>query len=114
MSKSQGEETIRFILERMIGLKEGEDFIHDKRVPGEARKWRPDFRIPSSAVLVEYEGGQWMKKSGHNTGSGLIRDINKHNEMSINGWAVIRFTTDHLRDPMHIKNTIERAMRRRR
>lgn len=80
------------------------------------RKWRFDFcaanyvieatgnppdsrnkqgRIRIMPILaIELEGGIWLKKSGHNTGTGISRDIEKYNTAQLLGWKVFRLTSD--------------------
>lgn len=50
----------------------------------------PDF--PSGGAALEIEGGVWMNKSGHNTGKGILRDMEKQNLAVANGWRVLRLT----------------------
>ena len=61
------------------------------------RRWRADFAIPSAKLIVEIEGGFWMKgkdgKGGrHSRGGGSEKDIEKYNTSSIMGYALLRFS----------------------
>jgi very-short-patch-repair endonuclease len=57
------------------------------------RKWRFDFAWPEDKVAVELEGGTWSgRKMAHNTGTGIQRDIEKHNAAALMGWTVLRYT----------------------
>jgi len=58
-----------------------------------ARRFRADLAWPDCKLLVEIEGGIWMKKGGHNTGSGITRDIEKGNLMTMLGYRLIRVTS---------------------
>lgn len=61
------------------------------------RKWRSDWFVIGSTVLVEFEGGLFKKrKSGHASVAGILRDIEKYNEAAISGWIVIRVTPKHV------------------
>lgn len=57
------------------------------------RRFRADLAYPDIKLLIEIEGGIWMRKSGHNTGSGITRDIEKGNLMTMMGYKLIRVTS---------------------
>jgi hypothetical protein len=61
------------------------------------RKWRFDRCWPRERVSVELEGGTW-KRSRHTSGSGYSADCSKYNAAILEGWILLRFTTDMLRD----------------
>lgn len=60
------------------------------------RRFRFDYAWGASSlgpqIALEIEGGVWMKKSGHNTGKGILRDMDKQNVAVANGWRVLRLT----------------------
>jgi very-short-patch-repair endonuclease len=56
------------------------------------REWRFDFAIPDIKVAVEFEGGIFIKNSGHNTAKHYTKDAEKYNSAAILGWRVLRFT----------------------
>lgn len=58
----------------------------------EKRKYRFDFAFKFPMIAIEYEGGIFLKKSGHNTAIHYTKDANKYNLAVINGWRVLRFT----------------------
>lgn len=67
------------------------------------RKWKADAAIPSIMVLVEMEGGIWMKTTngrskGHAHPKRFLADIEKYNAAELSGWHVLRFTTAMLQD----------------
>ena len=64
-----------------------------RAVPG--RRFRWDFRVED--VLIEVQGGIWQK-GGHSTGTGITRDCEKANLATINGWRVLLFTGDMVKD----------------
>ena len=69
------------------------------------RKWRFDFAWSNKAVALEVDGGTWMRKGGHVTGSGYLRDREKDNEAMRCGWKVYRFTPEQLNtDQIMIRN----------
>lgn len=56
------------------------------------RGWRFDFAVPAVKVAVEFEGGIFLPKSGHNTARHYTKDTEKYNRATILGWRVIRVT----------------------
>lgn len=61
------------------------------------RRWRSDWRIVGTTLLVEFEGGLFKKrKAGHSSVSGILRDVEKYNEAMLAGWTVIRITPKHV------------------
>ena len=61
------------------------------------RKWRSDWRVTNLPVLIEFEGGLFHSgKRGHSSVSGILRDIEKYNTATINGWIVVRVTPKHV------------------
>lgn len=67
-----------------------------------SRGFRIDYAIPVYGnlpvkIAIEQEGGLFMKKSGHNTGKGIQRDMEKNNLLVSEGWTLIR------REPKDLK-----------
>jgi len=56
------------------------------------RKWRFDFAWPKFSIAVEVEGGIWGMPGGHNRPIYFIKDIEKYNRATFDGWKVFRFT----------------------
>lgn len=56
------------------------------------RDWRFDFALPSVKIAIEYEGGIYLQKSGHNTAKHYTKDTEKYNRATVLGWRVIRVT----------------------
>ena len=55
------------------------------------RQFRIDYAIPEFKIAIEQEGGIWMKgNSGHSSGSGIARDMEKNNLLVEKGWRLIR------------------------
>lgn len=82
-------------------------FLHD-------RKFRFDyiFLLDNSlikGVAVEFEGGVWSN-GRHIRPLGFIKDCEKYNLASINGYIVLRFTSECLKDPNRVKATIENTL----
>jgi very-short-patch-repair endonuclease len=64
-------------------------------MPG--RKYRADFAYPEHRLLIEVEGGT-RGKGGHSTHTGITRDIEKGNAAMLNGWRVLRCTSEQVTD----------------
>ena len=61
------------------------------------RAFRADFAWPDINLLVEVEGGIWMRGGGaHSRPQGILRDIEKSNEAVRLGWRQIRVTGEML------------------
>ena len=82
------EEVFSFQL-RAVGL---EGFVREyAAIPG--RRFRFDFAFtePHHRLLVEVQGGIWQK-SGHTSGRGVTRDMEKLNLAQLAGWRVMQFS----------------------
>ena len=55
------------------------------------RKWRIDAAFPAHWLAVEIEGGAWVN-GRHTRSSGYLADIEKYNQMALDGWFLLRFT----------------------
>ncbi len=60
-------------------------------------------------IAIEFEGGVWSA-GRHIRPLGFIKDCEKYNLASINGYIVLRFTSECLKDPVRIKATIESTL----
>jgi len=60
------------------------------------RRWRADFAFPDARLLVEVEGGLWIK-GRHQTWSGYAADLEKYNAATLANWSVLRFSTEMVR-----------------
>lgn len=68
----------------------------------EKRKWRFDFAWPVKKLAAEVEGG--TKGQGrHNSPEGFEDDCEKYNNAAMQGWCVLRFTGDMVRNGVAIK-----------
>ncbi|SMG32413.1 hypothetical protein [Sphingobacterium psychroaquaticum] len=55
------------------------------------RLFRIDYAIPEFKIAIEQEGGIFMKgNSGHSSGTGIARDMEKNNLLVSMGWRLIR------------------------
>lgn len=66
-----------------------------------SRKWRSDFHITGTQILVEVEGGTWSG-GRHTRGKGYQDDCEKYSWAAANGWIVLRYTTEQVRKGMAI------------
>ncbi len=71
----------------------------------EGRRYRFDYCFPSIRLAVEIDGGVWMDKSGHSSGEGITKDIEKLNLAVLNRYVVLRFT--YQQSTSYIKNVLE-------
>ncbi|MFX5408203.1 DUF559 domain-containing protein [Acinetobacter baumannii] len=72
------------------------------------RKWRADFLITGTKILIEVEGGIWSG-GRHTRGKGYIGDMEKYNSAAMMGFTVLRFSTDQVKAGVAIKQ-IEQLM----
>ena len=56
------------------------------------RRWRFDYAIPTRKLAIEYNGGIFMRKSGHSNVKGQSRDQEKMNQAQILGWKVLQYS----------------------
>ena len=66
------------------------------------RKFRFDFAFEASRVVVECQGGIYIK-SGHTTPSGITRDAEKINYATLHGWHILVVTADHVKSGQAIQ-----------
>lgn len=61
------------------------------------RLYRLDYAIPQFKIAIEVNGGIHMRgKSGHSSGKGIKRDMDKANLLNINGWTLIQVEPNEL------------------
>ena len=82
-------------------------FLHD-------RKFRFDYVFLLSeslikGIAIEFEGGVWSA-GRHIRPIGFIKDCEKYNLASLNGYIVLRFTSECLKNPDRIKSIIESTL----
>ena len=66
------------------------------------RKWRADFAWPQQRILVEVEGGSWVR-GRHSRAYGFEADCNKYNAAVELGWKLYRFTGSMIKSGEAIK-----------
>ena len=72
------------------------------------RKWRADFAWPDQRLIVELEGGVFSR-GWHQSISGYLDDVDKHNAIILLGWRLLRFTRKHV-DSGQALGMIEEAL----
>jgi very-short-patch-repair endonuclease len=78
---------INLIIENKLPIPETE-YKFDK-----TRRWRFDFAYPKIKLAIELEGGIWSR-GRHTRGIGYIKDCEKYNAAVLQGWKVLRYTSD--------------------
>lgn len=68
----------------------------------ESRKWRSDFRITGTRLLVEVEGGIWSG-GRHTRAKGYLGDMEKYNEATALGYQLLRFSTEQVKSGFAVK-----------
>jgi hypothetical protein len=88
VSKSDLEDTLAFQLDA-LGLT---GYVREYQAI-KGRMFRFDFAWtePNHRLLVEVQGGIWQK-SGHTSGRGVTRDMEKLNLAQLAGWRVMQFS----------------------
>lgn len=66
------------------------------------RKWRADFHINNTKLLIEVEGGIWSG-GRHTRGKGYLGDMEKYNAATMMGFQVLRFSTEQVKSGFAIK-----------
>lgn len=79
-------------LEQQLTLCGITGFVREHRFDP-VRLWRFDFAWPDEKLAIECEGAVWAN-GRHTRGSGYIKDLEKYNEATLQGWRVLRFTAE--------------------
>ena len=65
------------------------------------RRWRFDFCIPAPYLIaIEIDGKVWGGR--HTRGKGFIEDCTKLNAAAVMGYRVLRYTSEHLKNPLAV------------
>lgn len=65
-------------------------------IPG--RRFSCDLVWPDARLVVEVQGGVWLRRGGHTGGKAQIDDMFKFNELTLLGWRVIQVTPQQVTD----------------
>ncbi|MDV2441685.1 hypothetical protein QR665_19840 [Acinetobacter gerneri] len=66
------------------------------------RKWRADFHLIGTKILIEVEGGIWSN-GRHTRGKGYIADMEKYNSATALGYSVYRYSTEQVKSGLAIE-----------
>lgn len=69
-----------------------EEYLFDET---RERRFKFDWAIVSLKIAIEYEGGLLNPRSGHRSVTGINRDVTKYNLATMQGWRVLRFTSEN-------------------
>lgn len=69
------------------------------------RRWRMDWANPSRLIAVEIEGGIWSG-GRHTRASGFQNDAEKYNAATIQGWRVLRYSTQQVAQGNAIRDVL--------
>lgn len=75
---------------KLLGYRRNQPFI-------EGRKFQADFFWPRLRLALEVDGGVWMARGGHTTGSGYTSDRERDVEGLLQGVLTVRYTSDQVR-----------------
>lgn len=67
------------------------------------RRWRSDFHLTGTKILIEIEGGTWSG-GRHTRGKGYQDDCEKYSWAAAHGWIVLRFTTGQVKKGFALEN----------
>lgn len=67
------------------------------------RKWRADFYILGTKVLIEVEGGIWSN-GRHTRAQGYLGDMEKYNSAQELGYSVYRYSTEQVKSGKAIED----------
>jgi hypothetical protein len=75
-----------------------------------SRQWKFDFAWPTLKVAVELEGGTFSG-GRHVRGVGYAKDCEKYNAAALEGWLLLRYTSDMLsNDPAAVIQDVKTAL----
>jgi very-short-patch-repair endonuclease len=101
--KSEAQILLEAVLDELVS-KYGYEWIAEYRFHF-PRRWRFDYCIVDRGIAVEIEGAIWTR-GRHTRGKGFEADIEKYNQAAIDGFKVLRFSTQQV-----LKGEAERMLR---
>jgi len=91
----------------------GSPFVRQYAPWPAVRQYRFDFAKPDLRIAIEIDGGQWIHGS-HQRAQRYESDCDKLNSAALDGWLVLRFTTNHLYNRIdEMLETVKMAIDRR-
>jgi very-short-patch-repair endonuclease len=94
--QSEGEATLALHL-----ITEKIEFVQEYQFHSE-RKWKADFHITGTKLLIEVEGGIWSG-GRHTRGKGYLGDMEKYNTAAKLGFTVLRYSTEQVKSGLAVK-----------
>ncbi len=82
----------------------GQTLVEEYRFD-QARRWRFDYAHPATKIAVELEGGIYSG-GRHIRPLGFVKDAEKYNAATLQGWSVFRFATGQV-TPENVQRVIE-------
>lgn len=99
---SEGEATLIQHL-KSYGIKFEQEFQFNKD-----RRWRADFYLVGTNILIEVEGGIWSG-GRHTRGKGYLGDMEKYNSATALGYSVYRYSTEQVKSGLAIEEILEKV-----
>lgn len=94
MTKSHLESDFLFLIRCANFPKPEQEYRFDQ-----TRRFRFDFAWPELKLAVEIEGGIWLgRRGGHTSAKGYINNCRKYNLAVLQGWTVLRYTKETMRE----------------
>lgn len=92
-NKSKLEDELRYQI-KAAGLPKP---LEQKRlIPGRRYAWDFCWEIGELRLACEVQGGLWLPKGGHTSGTGVTRDCEKMCLATLAGWWTMSFAPDHI------------------
>jgi len=73
-----------------------EPLAEQRLIPG--RRFSCDLVWTDARLVVEVQGGVWLRRGGHTGGQAQIDDMEKLNELTLLGWRVLQITPQQVTD----------------
>jgi len=73
-----------------------EPLAEQRLIPG--RRFSCDLVWPDARLVVEVQGGVWLRRGGHTGGQAQIDDMEKFNELALLGFKVLQVTPQQVTD----------------
>jgi len=70
-------------------------FQNSRHPSSGSHKWRTDFVFQDAKIMVEIDGGIWIK-GAHSHPLDILRNMKKQNDAMLLGYAVLRFTPEEV------------------
>lgn len=70
------------------------------------RKWRADFYLVGTKILIEVEGGIWSG-GRHTRGKGYLGDMEKYNSATALGYQIYRYSTEQVKSGLAIEQILK-------